>query len=97
MEMWEVEVVTRGVVAETTTEVVVIVVPMCLVEVTSRKSIEMAVAIEVEVEVIGATTVLREVTITPSVSVEYMVEVSSMVWTKMLFSSTEGVSSEAGP
>jgi hypothetical protein len=84
-------------VAETTTEVVVIVVPMCLVEVTSRKSIEMAVAIEVEVEVIGATTVLREVTITPSVSVEYMVEVSSMVWTKMLFSSTEGVSSEAGP
>jgi hypothetical protein len=65
---------------------------MCLVEVTSRKPVEMAIemAVATEVEVTGATTVLREVTTTPSISVEYIVEVSSMVWTKTLFSSTEG-------
>jgi hypothetical protein len=65
---------------------------MCLVEVTSRKPVEMAIemAVATEVEVTGATTVLREVTTTPSISVEYVVEVSSMVWTKTLFSSTEG-------
>lgn len=92
MEMLELE--AARVKAETTTEVVVMVVPACLVvvEVTSWNSVEVEVTPSkaVEVEVTGATIVLKEVTTTPSTSVEKMVEVNSMVWTAMLFISKEG-------